>query len=154
MLIAKPSPFFETQLHFCVCQKTQIPFQSFEGHLIIILGIDFFIVEMEMLKRHYFRGLCGIQYKEFSTVSIICGGLHAYWFLEILFPEVSLWQQVKDLALSLQWLWSLLWHSFYPWPRNFHMHSQNQKPKPKNPVSRWNQYLHLTLFMNGCFSLD
>ena len=29
------------------------------------------------------------------------------------FPEV---QRVKDLALSLQWLGSLLWHRFAPWP--------------------------------------
>ena len=28
---------------------------------------------------------------------------------------------VKDLALSQQQLWSLLWHRFSPWPRNFHM---------------------------------
>ena len=30
-------------------------------------------------------------------------------------------QKVKDLALSLQWLESLLWHRFNPWPENFHM---------------------------------
>ena len=30
-------------------------------------------------------------------------------------------QWVKDPALSLQWLWLLLWHGFDPWPRNFHM---------------------------------
>ena len=30
-------------------------------------------------------------------------------------------QQVKDLALSVQELGSLLWHRFDPWPRNFHM---------------------------------
>ena len=29
-------------------------------------------------------------------------------------------QQVKDLALSLLWLRSLLWHWFNPLPRNFH----------------------------------
>ena len=27
----------------------------------------------------------------------------------------------KDLALSLQWLQSLLWSRFDPWPGNFHM---------------------------------
>ena len=27
----------------------------------------------------------------------------------------------KDSALSLQWLRSLLWHRFDPWPRNFHV---------------------------------
>ena len=30
-------------------------------------------------------------------------------------------QRVNDLALSLQWLESLLWCSFDPWPGNFHM---------------------------------
>ena len=34
-------------------------------------------------------------------------------------PLVAQW--VKDLALSLLWLWSLLWHEFDPWPRNFHI---------------------------------
>ena len=28
---------------------------------------------------------------------------------------------VKDLVLSLQWLGSLLWHGFDPWPKNFNM---------------------------------
>ena len=27
-------------------------------------------------------------------------------------------QQVKDLALSLLWLWFQLWYGFEPWPRN------------------------------------
>lgn len=30
-------------------------------------------------------------------------------------------QQVKDQALSLQWLRLLLWRGFDPWTRNFHM---------------------------------
>ena len=30
-------------------------------------------------------------------------------------------QQVRDLALSLLWLWLLLRHRFVPWPWNFHM---------------------------------
>ena len=30
-------------------------------------------------------------------------------------------KRVKDPALSLQWLGSLLWHGFSPWPGNFHM---------------------------------
>ena len=30
-------------------------------------------------------------------------------------------QQIKDLALSLQWLRPLLWCRFHPWPGNFHM---------------------------------
>ena len=30
-------------------------------------------------------------------------------------------QQVKDLALPLQWLGSLLWCGLEPWPGNFHL---------------------------------
>ena len=30
-------------------------------------------------------------------------------------------QWVKDLALSLLWLWLQLWCGFDPWPRNFRM---------------------------------
>ena len=30
-------------------------------------------------------------------------------------------QQVKDLVLSMLWLGLLLWCTFDPWPRNFHM---------------------------------
>ena len=37
-------------------------------------------------------------------------------------------QWVKDLALSLLWLGSLLWCQFKPWPRNFHM----PQVQPKN----------------------
>ena len=33
----------------------------------------------------------------------------------------SVVQQVKDLALLLPWLRSLLWSRFSPWPPNFHM---------------------------------
>ena len=36
------------------------------------------------------------------------------------------------MALSLQWLWGLLWHGMDPWPGNFHMlHSQKKKKKKK-----------------------
>ena len=40
-------------------------------------------------------------------------------------------QQVKDLALSLQWLGSLLWLGFYPWPGNFYMLWTQQTPPQK-----------------------
>ena len=37
-------------------------------------------------------------------------------------PHSSLMaHQAKDPVLSLQWLGSLLWCGFHPWPRNFHM---------------------------------
>ena len=38
-------------------------------------------------------------------------------------------QWVKDLALSLQWLWVLLWLGFDPWPREFHMPWTQPKKK-------------------------
>ena len=44
-------------------------------------------------------------------------------------------QPVKDPALSLQWLGSLLWLKFEPWPRNFHMPQATQKKK-KNTVNK------------------
>ena len=46
-------------------------------------------------------------------------------------------QWVKDLALSLLWLWLLLWLGFDPWPGNFHMlqvwpKNKRQKQKQKS----------------------
>ena len=40
-------------------------------------------------------------------------------------------QQVEDLALTLQWLRSLLWCMLNPWPRNFHMPRRGQKKKKR-----------------------
>ena len=40
-------------------------------------------------------------------------------------------QRVKDLVLSLLWLWLLLWRRFDPWPGNFHMPQAWQKKKKK-----------------------
>ena len=42
-------------------------------------------------------------------------------------------QWIKDPALSLQWLRSLLWCRFDPWPGNFHMLPAWSKKK----VIRW-----------------
>ena len=39
-------------------------------------------------------------------------------------------QQVKDLALSQQWLVSLPWLWFNPWPRNSACHKFGQIKKP------------------------
>ena len=46
--------------------------------------------------------------------------------------EMDLWssrvaQWVKDLALSLLWLGSLLWYMFNLWPRNFCMLQERPK---------------------------
>ena len=38
-------------------------------------------------------------------------------------------QQVKDPALSLLWLRSLLWREFDPWPLNFHVPQVRLKKK-------------------------
>ena len=42
-------------------------------------------------------------------------------------------QWVKDLVLSLPWLWLLLWHRFSYWPREFPhaMDMANKKKKVK-----------------------
>ena len=44
-------------------------------------------------------------------------------------------QRVKDLVLSLQWLGSLLWCGFHPWPRNFHMLWVQPKSLPMSYVN-------------------
>ena len=43
----------------------------------------------------------------------------------------------KDSALSLQWLRSLLWHRFDPWPGKFHMPSvwPKKEKKKKNETA-------------------
>ena len=41
-------------------------------------------------------------------------------------------QWVKDPGLSLQQLRLLLWRSFDPWPRDFHMPQHGQKNKHAN----------------------
>ena len=41
-------------------------------------------------------------------------------------------QWVKDPALSVQWLGSLLWQGFHPWPQNFCMLWVQPKTKQKN----------------------
>ena len=43
-------------------------------------------------------------------------------------------QQVKDPALSLQCLKSLLWHEFGPWPRNFHRPQLQPKKRKDVPA--------------------
>ena len=49
-------------------------------------------------------------------------------------------QWIKDLALSLQWLWLLLWQRFSPWPGNFHMlWAQTKTNKINKTQARKNQ---------------
>ena len=46
-------------------------------------------------------------------------------------------QWIKDPALSLLWLRSLLWHRLDPWPGNFHM-LQAQPNKEKDEQKKKN----------------
>ena len=52
-------------------------------------------------------------------------------------------QWVKDPALSLQWLGSLLWHGLSPWPRNIYI--PRVQPKRGEKKKKW-----LFMFINGC----
>ena len=45
-------------------------------------------------------------------------------------------QQVKDLALPLLWLRSLLWHRFGSWPGNVHM----LQARPKKKKESWSTH--------------
>ena len=51
--------------------------------------------------------------------------------LKVIPGSSSVLQWVKDPALSLQWLGSLLRHEFNSWPRKFHMLWVGQKTLPK-----------------------
>ena len=47
-------------------------------------------------------------------------------------------QRVKDPALSLEWLRSLLWHRFDPWPGNFcRLWAQPKKKKKSVVLRKW-----------------
>ena len=54
-------------------------------------------------------------------------------------------QWVKDLALSLLWLWLLLWGRFNPWPGNFYM--PWAWPKKKKELN--GKFLSLFFFFKG-----
>ena len=43
---------------------------------------------------------------------------------------------VKDLALTLQWLWLLLWLGFNPWPGSFCILQVQPKKKKKKKSNR------------------
>ena len=55
-------------------------------------------------------------------------------------------QWVKDLVLSLMQLWSLLWHRFDLWPRNFHMPWAWPKEKKSEDPKTW---LALSIYARG-----
>ena len=40
-------------------------------------------------------------------------------------------QCIKDLSLSLLWLWLLLWCGFDPWPGNFRMLPKEKRKEKK-----------------------
>ena len=45
--------------------------------------------------------------------------------------EFPVAEWVKDLALPLQWLRSLLWYGFDPWPRNIKKKKEKEKKRKK-----------------------
>ena len=52
-------------------------------------------------------------------------------FVKVIVEEFPGGLVVKDLALSLLWLRSPLWHRFDPWPGKFHILSGQPKKKKK-----------------------
>ena len=54
-------------------------------------------------------------------------------------------QPVKDLALSLPWLWLQLWHGFDPWPGKFSMLPARPKEKTKT-ASPYEEKLNTYVF--------
>lgn len=51
-------------------------------------------------------------------------------------------QWVKDSALLLLWLMSLLWHKFYPWPQE-HQHAMGTTKKNLNRGEKIKKSIHL-----------
>ena len=57
-------------------------------------------------------------------------------------------EPVKDLALSVQWLWLLLWCGFSFWPGNFHMLKHGPKNPPKTNrkgMIKCNKYIYIAM---------
>ena len=55
-------------------------------------------------------------------------------------------QQIKDTALSLLWIWLLLWLGSHPWPRNLYMPWAEQKEKKKKKVYIY-IYIHIYIYI-------
>ena len=60
-------------------------------------------------------------------------------------------QWVKDHALTPQWLRSLLWHGFNPWPKNFCMPWARPKKKKKKNAHLFHWRYELTPNCNICW---
>ena len=56
-------------------------------------------------------------------------------------------QQIKDLALSLQWFGLLLWHGFDPWSGNVHM--PQAWPERKKSSSDFIPFPHRSFYLQG-----
>lgn len=62
-----------------------------------------------------------------------------------LFRSSLVVQGIKDLALLLQWLWSLLWYGFNSWSQGTSTcHRCSQNKKTKKPHVCLNEYIYLT----------
>ena len=60
-------------------------------------------------------------------------------------PRLAQW--IKDLALSLQQLRSLLWHGFNPWPENFHMLQASSSSQKRLVSLFWKIKVHLLFLL-------
>ena len=60
-------------------------------------------------------------------------------------------QWVKDLVLSLQWLGSLLWCRFDPWPGSIHM--LQSQPQTEKKI-RFTVYITLTFTRQALFPVS
>ena len=96
----------------------------------IIKDILRVIKDMEKLEPSYTSGQKVKWYNYFETVALpqkVKPGRVSTWLsnstsaILCIYPKLNplLTQQVKDLVMSLPWIWLLLWHRFDPWPRNF-----------------------------------
>ena len=54
-------------------------------------------------------------------------------------------QQVRNMALSLKWLGSLLWLGFDPWPGNFNGGEGQPKKKKKKEIRLSNNKIIIVL---------
>ena len=84
----------------------------------------------------------------------LISSLIVLWLEKMLERSSFVVQWVKDLALSLQQLWSLLWHKFDPWPKNFHMPQVQAKTKQNKTRKRKKRCLidfNFVTFTEACF---
>ena len=105
-------PFSDTPGSFPTGNEVQLWIGTVKSSFLLVSGSIFY---NSILIKIYTTG--SIPFSPNKKMVIIGSSLVVQW--------------VKDRALSLQWLRSLLWLRFDSWPRNFHMPRQAQTKKKK-----------------------